>query len=88
MIMNEEDLLTKLSSIKNFFLFGKADYFVHFIDSAEEELKKNVSQVSKEKLESLLEMSIRTSSLANDAYFEDFTCSLEHFTLLESVFAI
>jgi hypothetical protein len=43
MIMNEEDLLTKLSSIKNFFLFGKADFFVHFIDSAEEELNKGVS---------------------------------------------
>ena len=65
--MNEEDLLTKLSSIKNFFLFGKADFFVHFIDSAEEEL----------------EMSIRTSSLANDPYYEDFTCGLDSFTLIE-----
>lgn len=83
MIMNEEDLLTKLSSIKNFFLFGKADFFVHFIDSAEEELNKGVNNISREKLESLLELSIRTSSLANDPYYEDFTCGLDSFTLIE-----
>ncbi len=43
------------------------------MDSCEEELQKAVQLLSKEKLESLLEMSIRTSSLSSDIFLEDLT---------------
>ena len=81
--MVEENLMGRLHSLKNFFFFSKSDYFVHFLDSAEEELNKSVKNVSKEKLESLLEMSIRTSSLNNDPYIEDLTCELLNYTIIE-----
>jgi gamma-tubulin complex component 2 len=38
--MQEEDLLGRIKSLKNFFFFEKSDYFIHFIDLAEEELNK------------------------------------------------
>ena len=69
--------------MKKFFFFEKSDFFVHFLDSAEDELKKAVKQVSKERLESLLELSVRTSSLINDPCIEDLTCGLHSYTLVE-----
>lgn len=69
--MVDQDLQGRLKSIKNYFFLEKGDFFVHLIDSCEEELGKNARVVSKEKLESLLEMSIRTSSLSSDPFMED-----------------
>ena len=77
-----------LKSLKNYFLLERSDFFVHFLDSAEDELKQKIKLVSKEKLESLLEMSIRTSTLSNDPYIDDFSCRLSKYTLKESLVAM
>lgn len=63
----------------------QADFFVQFLDSADEELSKNVKTVSKEKIESLLEMSVRTSSTNSDPFKDDLTCDLYNYTLIEQV---
>ena len=88
MMVNKEDLFGRLQSLKNSFLFEKADYFGHFLDSAEQELEKKLKNVQKEKLESLLEMSVRTSTLISDPYFEDIICDLDNFTLIEKIYAL
>lgn len=60
---------------------------MHFLDSSEEELIKHVKNISREKLESLLEMSIRTSSLSCDPYMEDLSFEFSPYTLTEQLFA-
>ena len=40
-------------------LRAQGDFFVHFLDSAEEELVKMVSNISKGRLHSKLELSLR-----------------------------
>ena len=38
----------RLASIKHYFLLDQGDFFVHFLDSAEEELTKPVGEISRE----------------------------------------
>jgi gamma-tubulin complex component 2 len=53
------------------------------MDIAEEELEKQNKFVSIEKLESLLEMALRTSSANSDIFKDDVSADLENYTLLE-----
>lgn len=80
--------MNRLKSIKHYFFMDIGDFFVHFLDSAEDELSKGVKFISREKLESLLEMSLRTSSANHDQYKEDVTCELHTYTLTEEVILI
>lgn len=63
----------------------QADFFIQFLDSAEDELLKGIKTVSKEKIESLLEMSLRTSCANSDPFKDDLTCELHNYTLIEQV---
>lgn len=85
LVMNEEQLMARLKSIKHYFFMDQADFFVNFLDSAEDELDKGVKVVSKEKIESLLEMSVRTSATNADPFKDDLTCDLSPYTLIEQV---
>ncbi|EGR31712.1 hypothetical protein IMG5_103560 [Ichthyophthirius multifiliis] len=87
LIIVEQDFPKRLQSLKNYFFLEKGDFFVHLIDSCEEELQKPAQLLSKEKLESLLEMSIRTSSLSSDIFLEDLTYDISQYTLSEQLFA-
>ena len=42
--MDGHSLLARLESVKHYFLLDQGDFFVHFLDSAEEELTKPVSE--------------------------------------------
>ena len=42
MLMSEKKLLYRLRSIKHYFLLDQGDFFVGFMDLAEDELKKNM----------------------------------------------
>ena len=66
LIIVEESLVERLASMKHYFFLDRGDFFVHFVDIAEEELEKQHKNVSIEKLESLLEMACRTSSANYD----------------------
>lgn len=43
--------------------------------------------MSREKLESLLELALRSSSLVSEKYLDDITCMLHTYTLTEQLFA-
>jgi len=88
LVLVEEQLMNRLRSIKHYFFLDTGDFFVHFLDSAEDELNKGIKSVSKEKLESLLEMSLRTSSANADPFKDDLTCDLYPYTLTEQLFAM
>ena len=66
----------RLRSLRRFFLLEQCDYLVHFFDAAAAELRKPRKDVSRSKLSSLLEISIRSSVSANDPFQDDLTCVL------------
>lgn len=63
----------------------RGDFFSHFVDGSEEMLEKASEQVTKEKLDSYLEMAIRTSSVKNDPYKDDVSCTLNRYGISEQL---
>jgi gamma-tubulin complex component 2 len=58
------------------------DFFIHFLELADEELSKPSKHISKEKLESLLDVSVRSVS-TNDPYKDEIFGYLDSYTILE-----
>lgn len=83
LIMGECQLVQRLESINNYFFFKRGDVFSHFIDGCEEILESFSSDVKMEKIESLLEMAVRTSSANSDPFKDDVTCVLNSYGLSE-----
>ncbi len=75
-IVNEKQLIKRLRSIKQYFFLECGDLFVHFMEAAESELDKDLRLASQEKLQSLLDLSMRTSSADRDDFADDVSCYL------------
>ena len=88
LILDEQQLVNRIKSIKHYFFLDHGDFFVHFMDSAQEELEKHYNNVSREKLESLLELSLRTSSTNSDPFKDDVSCGLTTYALREQLYAM
>lgn len=58
-------------SMKHYFLLDQGDFNLQFFDLAEDELLKDIEEVRKNRLESLLEYSLQTSSVNEDKYKDD-----------------
>jgi len=71
----EGELFGRLASLKHYFLLDQGDFFVHFLDSAEEELVKPVARISVGRLASKLELSLRQAALV-DPYRSSLSCEL------------
>lgn len=69
-------LRERFRSIKRFFLLEQGDYLVHFLDAADAELSKPISSVSRSKLASLLELSVRSGVSASDPFLDDLSCEI------------
>ncbi|KAL6527080.1 Gamma-tubulin complex component 2 [Orobanche gracilis] len=83
LIKEKYDLMGKLRSIKHYLLLDQGDFLVHFMDIAQEELMKKPDKISVEKLQSLLDLALRSSAAVADPYHEDLTCCVERTTLLK-----
>jgi gamma-tubulin complex component 2 len=83
MIFGECELLNRLESINHYFFFDRGDLFSHFYDGCGDILEKQSSDVKIEKLESCLEMAIRTSSANSDPFKDDVTCELNGYGMSE-----
>jgi len=81
-------LVERLRSLRRYFLLEQGDFLVHFFDSAHHELRKERSKVSKNRLATLLELSVRTSVSAVDPYHEELTCRLHSDDIATQVSAI
>lgn len=68
LMIEDQDLLGYLRSIKHYFLLDQGDLLVHFLDMAQEELYKPISEIHLQRLESLLELAVRTSLADHDPY--------------------
>lgn len=71
LLLIENRLIDRLHSLKRYFLFSSGDFFVQFMDMADEELSKTKDDINMTRLESLLELALRTSSCNNDPYKDD-----------------
>ncbi|KNA05950.1 hypothetical protein SOVF_185590 isoform A [Spinacia oleracea] len=83
LIREKYDLMGKLRSIKHYLLLDQGDFLVHFMDIAREELIKKTEEISVEKLQSLLDLALRSTAAAADPCHEDLTCCVERSTLLK-----
>ncbi|KAK4348003.1 hypothetical protein RND71_034342 [Anisodus tanguticus] len=59
------------------------DFLVHFMDTAKEELMKKSDEISVEKLQSLLDLALRSTAASTDPCHEDLLCCVERTTLLQ-----
>lgn len=71
LLMNENDLLGRIKSVKHYFLLDQGDFIVQFMHLCEDELDKDVGDVSLVRLQSLLDIALRNSSASSDPYKED-----------------
>lgn len=58
----------RLQSVKHYLLMDQGDFIVQFLDLAEDELNKQMDDLNPVRLESLLELALRTSSSTADPY--------------------
>ena len=62
LILREYQLVDTLRVMKRYFLLDQGDFFVHFLDMAEAELLREVTEVSRGRIQSWLSMSVQPSS--------------------------
>ncbi|KAG2463344.1 GCP2 protein, partial [Polypterus senegalus] len=75
-LMEEKELVARLRSIKHYFLMDQGDFFVHFMDLTEDELKKPVDDIIPTRLEALLELALRMSTANTDPFKDDLKIDL------------
>merc|ERR1719483_824249 len=85
LLMQEERLLERLMSVKRDFFISQGDFFLIFLDSAEELLDNNAQQIQENSIRRLLDLSVATSTCVNDPFREDLTCDLSEMNLLDMV---
>lgn len=88
LFFEEERLMDRLKSIKHYFFLDLGDFFLHFFDGADQYLESLTKEVSNDKLKSLLELAIRTSTANMDPFKDDLTCELNNYSLLEQIFVM
>lgn len=88
LLIDKVDLLPRLRSMKHYFLLDQGDFIVQFMDMAEEEMKKHMEEIMPQRLESLLELALRTSTAANDPYKDDLRVELLPYDLITQLFKI
>ena len=74
--------------VKHYFLLDQGDFIVQFMDSCEAELSKNIDDIVPTRLESLLELALRTSAANGDPYKDDMRTELLPYDLMFQMFKI
>ncbi|SGZ23670.1 BQ5605_C023g09618 [Microbotryum silenes-dioicae] len=90
LLLEQEHLLTRLRSLKQYFFIDHGDAFTHFLDLASLELHKSRHSASDEKLQSLFELALRNpcSASAADPFKDDLIVVLAKKTLTEMLVKI
>ncbi|ODO09771.1 hypothetical protein I350_01988 [Cryptococcus amylolentus CBS 6273] len=73
LMVDEQELIPHLRSMKHFFFLNQSDFLTNFLDLAGSELRKPAKSASIVKLQSLLDLAVRNpaSSSSNDPYKDD-----------------
>ncbi len=87
-IGGQTGLHSHLSSLSRFFLLEHGDFFIQFMDTAEEELRREVKDIPISRVKALLTMAVQSSTLATDPHREELTCSLASHNLIQHLHLI
>lgn len=85
-IFNECKLMQRLDSIKHHFFLDRGDFFSVLVNGSEELFERAREQVSKEKLDSYLEIAVKQSSLRSDPFKDDVSSNLKDISIAEQLF--
>ncbi|XP_064628663.1 gamma-tubulin complex component 2-like isoform X2 [Lineus longissimus] len=88
LLMEEKELMARLRSIKHYFLLDQGDVIVQFMDMAEDEMKKTIDDIMPTRLETLLELALRTSTANVDPFKDDLKVDLLPYDLITQLFKI
>eukprot|EP01041_Mallomonas_annulata_P006290 gene6290-12734_t len=81
-------LSSHLRSLRRFFLLENGDFFIQFMDTAAEELRKDAKDVALSRVQGLLHLAVQTSTLANDLHKEELSCTLASHNLIQHLHLI
>eukprot|EP00004_Rigifila_ramosa_P026016 TRINITY_DN7930_c0_g1_i1.p1 TRINITY_DN7930_c0_g1~~TRINITY_DN7930_c0_g1_i1.p1 ORF type:complete len:922 (+),score=173.42 TRINITY_DN7930_c0_g1_i1:178-2766(+) len=87
-LLVQEQLCARLASMKHYFFIDQGDFVVHFLDLAEEELSREASSMDRHKLDTLLDLALRTSVVSGDPFRDDMSCDLLDHTLTQQLMRI
>lgn len=87
-VLDEQDLLGRLKSVKHYFLLDKGDFVVTFFTLCEKEFNKTLNDVIPARLESLLDLALRLSSAVSDPYKDDLKAKLLPYNLQSQMLKI
>lgn len=90
LLIHTHELPARLRSLKHYFFLDQADFFINFIDIAEEELSKPSRQASKTKLQYLLDMSLRQpgSISSTDPFRDEVIVDISHTSVTDYLLKI
>lgn len=86
-LRTDYSLMSKLRSVKHYFLLDQGDFFIHFMDVAEDELKPAASMVQPSTLQTLVDIAIRASVAKDDELGESMKIQLLPFNLINQLIA-
>ena len=88
LLEDEYGMRSHLKSLQRFFLLSNGDFFVQFMDTADEELRRDVADVALPRVQALLQLAVNTSTLATDPHREGLSCSLATHNLIQHLHLI
>jgi hypothetical protein len=88
LLMKGFSLQSHFETLGRFFLLEHGDFFIQFMDIAELDLRKEVTELPVHRLQHLLSLAIQTSTLANDPHREKVSCLLAKHNLIQHLHMI
>ncbi|GAB1597452.1 gamma-tubulin complex component 2-like [Argonauta hians] len=88
LLMEEQELMARLRSMKHYFLLDKGDFIVQFMDMTEEEMKQPYKNISRRRMETLLELALRTSTANVDPFKDDLRIQFQETDLISQLYDI
>lgn len=85
-ILEKENFPEKINLMKRFFFMDRGDFFIHFMDLAEDELKKRANSISIEKIQAFLDIALKNST-CNFSTNKEIFCNLSKYNTNELISA-
>lgn len=86
-LRSDYGLLAKLRSVKHYFLLDQGDFFTHFMDVAEDELKPPAANVQPSTLQTLVDIAIRASTIRDEELGDSMKIKLLPYNLVNQLIA-
>lgn len=71
LLLRDQQLLTRLRSLKRYFFLSQSSFLTHLLDLSHTELRKSSKSASLVKLQSLLDLALNTDAQGEDAMFRE-----------------